>query len=239
MQVALESIIPLTLTEPDVADDLDGLDAAQKLSILAFIGLKSEVKYQNIVRRTIKDITLLDFEYANELGYTIKQLSVVENQENMSLYLDVGPYLVNNSSIMSCVDGVVNAVLLKGEPIGHLMFHGEGVSANGTTSAVILDLLSILNEKCLHYNINNVNTNRYNTNKKSYYVRFSTSNFENLKPQLECIQNDFTVKYFKEFESIIVFVIDSTLESNLEDIISKLSKHGYIDNFIKLPIFYE
>lgn len=126
--------------EADPTDDIDGQDAAAKLAILARVGLKVDASPEQIVCRTIRNIKPLDFEYAHELGCTIRQISTARLKDGRA-YLGVEPALVLNESPLARVAGSQNLVVSTGEFGGETTFGGHGAGGDPTAVAVVSDLL--------------------------------------------------------------------------------------------------
>jgi homoserine dehydrogenase len=126
--------------EPDPQSDIQGLDCAYKLSILATLGFRNIVYPHEVYTEGISKLCPLDFEYAKELGYAIKLLSIAKN-EGGYVEARVHPTLIPQSSPLAKVDGVYNAVQVEGDLAGKVMFYGEGAGASPTSSAVISDIV--------------------------------------------------------------------------------------------------
>lgn len=126
--------------EADSTEDIDGQDAAAKLAILARVGLKIDVSLQQVICRSIRNIKPLDFEYAHELGCTVRQISTAEMKGGQA-YLAVEPSLVPNDSPLARVAGSQNLVVSTGEFGGETTFGGHGAGGDPTAVAVVSDLL--------------------------------------------------------------------------------------------------
>ncbi len=139
---ALREAQKLGFAEADPTDDIDGLDARAKIAILARVGLHCNVAASSIVARTISPIDNIDFEYANQLGYTIRQISMAELKEG-ALYASVGPALVELNSPLARVEGSQNLVMATGVYGGETVFGGHGAGGHPTAVAVVSDILAI------------------------------------------------------------------------------------------------
>ena len=126
--------------EADPTDDVDGYDAAAKLAILARVGLKVDVATEQVARCTIRNIAAIDFEYARELGSTIRQISTAKLQDGTT-YLAVEPSLLATNSPLASVTGSQNLVVSTGEFGGETTFGGHGAGGYPTAVAVVSDLL--------------------------------------------------------------------------------------------------
>ena len=132
----------LGYAETNPIDDLNGNDVAAKLKILSSLCFNSFLN-NNINVEGIKDIDKQDIDNANKLGYRIKLLGYAEIINNY-VYQRVHPTLIKKSSYVASIDGVLNAVIIDGKPIGQSIIQGEGAGPAATTSALVSDISSIL-----------------------------------------------------------------------------------------------
>jgi homoserine dehydrogenase len=139
---ALEEAQARGYAEADASEDLDGGDARAKLSILALAGLHVRVSPGDIRARSIRPIDAVDFDYAAELGCTIRQISRADLKET-TLFADVGPSLVPASSPFGRVQRNLNLVLTSGEYGGDMAFLGAGAGGDPTAVAVVSDLMFV------------------------------------------------------------------------------------------------
>jgi homoserine dehydrogenase len=147
---ALREAQKLGFAEADPTDDIEGLDARAKLAILARIGLHCNVKAESIVSRSIAAIDSIDFEYANQLGCTIRQISWAElkpESKDAELFAAVQPALVELSSPLARVEGSQNLVVATGIYGGETVFGGHGAGGHPTAVAVVSDILAIVRAK--------------------------------------------------------------------------------------------
>ncbi len=140
----------LGFAEADPSADVDGIDAADKISILSGLAFGGVIDREAITTKGISDLNTRDVEYANQLGYCVKLLAVSEkiqnkgsNTNDLSLGIRVQPTLVPFDHPLAGVNGVNNAILIEGDPIGEVMFYGPGAGAGPTASAVMADILNI------------------------------------------------------------------------------------------------
>jgi homoserine dehydrogenase len=139
---ALEEAQARGYAEADASEDLDGGDARAKLSILALAGLHARVSPAEIRARTIRTIDAVDFDYAAELGCTIRQISRAELKEKI-LFAEVGPSLVLAASPFGRVQRNLNLVLTSGDYGGDMAFLGAGAGGDPTAVAVVSDLMFV------------------------------------------------------------------------------------------------
>lgn len=139
---ALEEAQARGYAEADASEDLDGGDARAKLSILALAGLKVRVSPTDIRARTIRPVEEVDFDYAAELGCTIRQISRANLKDGM-LFAEVGPSLVPTNSPFGRVQKNLNLVLTSGDYGGDVAFLGAGAGGEPTAVAVVSDLMAV------------------------------------------------------------------------------------------------
>ena len=128
--------------EADPTNDIDGMDAAYKLAILASLAYHQHIQPGDVYRQGIGSLEAKDFRYAKELGYAIKSLAIA-TRENGAILARVHPSLVPLDHMLAKVDGVYNAVEVEGDLCGRVLFHGLGAGREPTTSAVVGDLIEI------------------------------------------------------------------------------------------------
>lgn len=133
----------LGFAESNPISDLNGTDSASKLRILSSLAFNKSISKNNILTEGIQNINLSDILNAKNLGYKIKLLSISEMKKN-KLIERVHPCLINKNSYIGKIDGVLNAVVVDGLPVGKSVLQGEGAGPGPTSSALISDLCSIL-----------------------------------------------------------------------------------------------
>ncbi len=132
----------LGYAEADPSFDIDGIDAAHKLAILAALAFGRTVRFEDVHVEGIRNICALDFAFARELGYRIKLLGIARRTE-AGIESRVHPCMVPESSPLARVDGVYNAVVAEGDFSGRLMLEGRGAGAGPTASAIVADLIDL------------------------------------------------------------------------------------------------
>ncbi len=128
--------------EADPSFDVDGIDAAHKLAILAAIGFGSLPRFEQIHVEGIRHVSDVDITWASEMGYRIKLLGIAK-QDAGGVELRVQPTLVPVTSMVASVEGVFNAVFIRGDSAGTTMYYGRGAGERPTASAVVADLVDI------------------------------------------------------------------------------------------------
>ena len=135
----------LGYAEADPTADVDGYDAADKIAILAAIAFGGRIKREDIACEGIRQISATDISYAEELDFVIKLLAIAKaNSNSDSLQVRVHPTLVSKEHPLANVNGVFNAILIEGEPLGQVMLYGPGAGKGATASAVVSDIVNIV-----------------------------------------------------------------------------------------------
>ncbi len=129
--------------EADPTADVEGLDAARKAAILASLAFNTRVQLEDVSVEGITKITPADIEYAKELGYVIKLLAVGKDSKEHGVDVRVHPVFLSKSHPLACVNGVFNAIFVRGNAIGEAMFYGPGAGALPTASAVVSDIIEV------------------------------------------------------------------------------------------------
>jgi len=132
----------LGYAEADPSFDIDGIDAAHKLAILAALAFGRPVAFKDVHVEGIRGVSALDIAFATELGYRIKLLGIAR-QTDAGIEARVHPCMVPASAPIARVDGVFNAVVAEGDFVGRVMLEGRGAGAGPTASAVVADLIDI------------------------------------------------------------------------------------------------
>ncbi len=130
----------LGYAEADPTFDVEGIDAAHKLTILASLAYGIELQFEKCYTEGISKITPDDVNYAQELGYSIKHLGITRKTDD-GIELRVHPTLIPQKRLIANVDGVMNAVLVYGDAVGPTLYYGAGAGAEPTASAVVADII--------------------------------------------------------------------------------------------------
>src|SRR5690554_5148515 len=132
----------LGYAEADPTFDVEGIDAAHKLTILAASGFGVPLQFEKAYTEGISSVTPNDIAHAELLGYRIKHLGIARRRDE-GIELRVHPTLVPRSHLIAQVDGVLNAVLVDGDAVGQTMYYGPGAGDEATASAVIADVVDV------------------------------------------------------------------------------------------------
>jgi len=133
----------LGYAEADPTFDVEGIDAGHKLTILASIAFGIPLQFDKVYTEGITKITRADVEYAEQLGYRIKHLGIARKTPE-GIELRVHPTLIPERRLIANVDGVMNAVLIKGDAVGPTLYYGAGAGAEPTASSVVADVIDVV-----------------------------------------------------------------------------------------------
>lgn len=128
--------------EADPTYDIEGVDAAHKLAIMSAIAFGVPMQFEKVYTEGISQLAQEDIRYAEELGYRIKLLGITRRAKD-GIELRVHPTLIPTKRLIANVEGVMNAVLVKGDAVGPTLYYGAGAGAEPTASAVIADLVDV------------------------------------------------------------------------------------------------
>ncbi|MBL10187.1 MAG: homoserine dehydrogenase [Acidiferrobacteraceae bacterium] len=139
---SLKEAVKLGFAEANPENDIEGIDAAHKLAILASIAYGIPLQFKKVYVEGIKKITSDDVLYAEELGYKIKHLGIAARRDE-GLELRAHPCLVSNNELLANVNGVMNAIYIEGDAVGSTLHYGAGAGSEPTASAVVADIVDI------------------------------------------------------------------------------------------------
>jgi len=141
-EVALKQAQELGFAEADPTFDIEGVDAAHKVTILASIAFGIPINFNAVHIEGISKLAQKDIIYAEELGYKIKLLGITKHT-NDAIELRVHPTLIPEKRLVANVDGAMNAILVKGDMVGSTMYYGAGAGSDPTASAVVADIIDL------------------------------------------------------------------------------------------------
>ena len=236
----------LGYAERNPSSDLNGDDVAAKLKILSSLCFNSFLN-KNIHVEGIKNIDEDDINYAKRLGYKIKLLGYAE-LIGKSIFQRVHPTLIRKSSYVGSIDGVLNAVIIDGNPVGQSIIQGEGAGPAATTSALISDISSILRGN-VKFPFSISNKERKNLNFKkiserffSAYLRFNVADKSGVLSNITQIfsKNSVSIKRLiqdpnkNKNSSSIIIITHPSKDKSLNKIIKTINKRSYVKKSSKL-----
>ena len=247
-KIVLKRAQSLGYAEPrDPKYDLNGLDALAKVRILSAISFNKKISKNNCLMNGIENIETKDIEMANKLNFRIKLLGITEIINN-KLFERVHPCLVNRNNYIANINGVMNAIILEGKPVGQTILQGEGAGPGPTSSALMSDLLSILRGN-IKYSfgspfVKRKKVNYYDNNKysNSFYLRIEVKDRPGVLSSIAktfskykiSIKNLIQNPDKKNNKASIIIVTHKNFEKNYKNLISNLSKNKFV---IKKPTF--
>ena len=213
----------LGYAEEDPTFDIEGIDAAHKLSILAAIAFGTEIQFSKVYTQGISTITTEDILHATELGYTIKHLGIAKRVED-GIELRVHPTLVPNSQLIAQVDGVMNAVMVKSDALGTSLYYGAGAGDEATASAVIADLNDIINNQTSNHILGwksqeKINVVDNDAIVSEFFLRLLVSDIKGVLSKVTGIFNDHNVS----IEALIQKQVDENKNAHIAITTDKVS----------------
>ena len=233
----------LGYAESNPKSDLNGDDVRSKIQILSSLAFNCFINKNNVNQEGINFIDETDIKNANLLGYKIKHIGFSEISEG-KLIQRVNPCLIKKGSRLSNVNGVLNAVIIEGEPVGKSVLQGEGAGAGPTTSALVSDICSILRGNLKYpFSVSykkrkKINSTDISNQLFSNYIRLDVLDKKGVLSSITKImsKNKISVKRLiqdsfkgKKYASLII-VSHKTQNKNIEKCINELDKKNFIIN---------
>ncbi len=141
---ALQEAQELGFAEADPTADVEGLDAARKMVILARLAFSTKVELDSVDVKGISNISLKDLQYGNQLGYNMKLIGIAQNDHDKSLEVSVQPTFISQEHPLAGVKDEYNAIFINGEAVGETMFYGPGAGSLPTATAVMSDVVTVI-----------------------------------------------------------------------------------------------
>ncbi|MCN4144194.1 MAG: homoserine dehydrogenase [Thiohalomonas sp.] len=239
----------LGYAEADPTFDVEGIDAAHKLTILASIAFGIPLQFEKVYTEGISKITREDVDFASELGYSIKHLGVTRRTE-AGIELRVHPTLIPKRHLIANVDGVMNAVLVKGDAVGPTLYYGAGAGAEPTASAVVGDIVDVLRvltsdpeNRVPHLafqpdSLSNTPILPIEEIEIAYYLRISASDQTGVLADITSILADNGINIDSmlqkehsagEDKSTIIIITHTTIEKNMNVALEKIHSLDVVD----------
>jgi len=242
----LNSAKKLGFAESNPISDINGTDAASKIKILSAIAFKSTIPKNKILTEGIQNLNQTDLMYAKDLGFKIKLLAISEII-NKKLIARVHPCLISRNSYIASINGVLNAIIVNGIPLGNSILQGEGAGPGPTSSALISDLCSILRGN-IKYPFGVSSHLRKNIKRHdilnllhSSYLRIEVKDQPGVLSSITNIfaKNKISIKnlvqlpFKKEKKASIIIITHESLEKNFNRLLLNLKRNKFI---IKKPV---
>jgi homoserine dehydrogenase len=232
----LKNAQALGYAESNPTADVDGHDAADKISILSSIGFGTKIINKGFLVEGIRNIEIDDINFAKELGYKIKLLAIAEKIKN-EIKQRVHPCLIPNNLDVANIDNVTNAIVVDGFPIGRTIYEGPGAGKGPTSSAVISDITSImLGNDEYSFGLSpsskkKIKLFNFNNHHSKYYIRFLTKDVQGVLSKItsSLAKNKISVsnliqKPSKNGNANVMLVTHNSKELNIQKVLKSLSK---------------
>ena len=224
---ALSLAQELGYAEKDPTADIEGHDTCRKICILASLGFGKHVYPEQVKTEGITNISLSDVDYAAEFNYVIKLVGRTRKLEDGTITANVYPALINKNNMLAGVSDVFNAIMVRGDAVGDVMFYGRGAGKFPTASAVVGDVIDcakhLTARKYLHWNKgydNYVSSTQNDITR--FFVRVKSNNIEDTKKEIETKLS--TVSYFINYnDNEIAFLTENDIENTLIKQINSLT----------------
>tara|TARA_Y100000590_G_scaffold132471_1_gene151321 strand:+ start:2880 stop:4175 length:1296 start_codon:yes stop_codon:yes gene_type:complete len=243
----LQKAKKLGFAESNPISDINGDDSAAKLKILSSIAFNKKISKNKMLTEGIQNINLTDIMRTKSLGYKIKLLSISEIKNN-NLMERVHPCLVSSNSYIANIDGVLNAIVIDGLPVGRSVIQGEGAGPGATSSALISDLCSVLRGNIkfpfgvsskLRKKINSFNISNHLC---SSYMRVEVKDKPGVLSSITqifakhhiSIKNLIQIPDKKSKKASVIIITHENLEKNYNNLLGNLTKNKFI---LKKPTF--
>lgn len=225
----------LGFAEADPSSDVEGDDAAYKISILSTIAFGQRINIKDIPKEGIAKISKEDISYAKELGYNIKLLASAVKKDN-EIELRVHPAFVPENHPLSTVKNEFNAVFLKGNAVGELMFYGRGAGSLPTGSAVLGDIISIIKNSKVESKKRDNSFKIANKAYKPYYIRFEVIDKPGVLGKIANIfgENDISLASVVQRQkngnntAPLVFITHEVERKNIDAALEEIKKYEYV-----------
>jgi homoserine dehydrogenase len=239
----------LGYAEADPTFDVEGIDAAHKITILSSIAFGIPLQFDKAYTEGITKIERQDVQYAGELGYRIKHLGITRRR-NGGIELRVHPTMIPERRLIANVEGVMNAVLVMGDAVGPTLYYGAGAGAQPTASAVVADVVDVVralttdpNNRVPHlaFQANALSDTRVlpiEEVETAYYLRMQAQDRAGVLAEITRILGDLDISIEailqKEPEAgaatvPVIFLTQRVVEKNMNEAISRIQDLEYID----------
>lgn len=238
---ALAKAQELGYAEKDPSADVDGHDATRKLCILGSLAFGRHIYPEYVHCSGIREITLDDVEYAENAGYAVKLIGLIENTDS-GICATVCPRLVSVNNPLSGVNDVYNAIMVTGDAVGDVLFYGRGAGKMPTASAVVADIIDAVKHRSkkiisLRWRDSDDNSfmRRYKTADVRVYARIRSENVDSLKEMITGLFGyvDFIPRKHRS-ESELAFITPLMVESEIDARLEKISQKAKLMKKIRL-----
>lgn len=234
----------LGYAEADPTFDIDGIDAAHKLTILSSMAFGINLAFDKVATKGIGDITMEDTKFADELGFKIKHLGVATNKDN-KISISVFPTLIPKNKLLASVDGVMNAVMVVGNAIGETLSYGAGAGSDATASSIIADIIDIINNTgCSNtlgwQQLKNGNFISVDNMQSEFYIRLKVKDESGVLANITSILAEFNISVEKMMQrdsnqlATIILITSKVKTSAINLAVAKISQQDFNQEKIQL-----
>ncbi|WP_337019696.1 homoserine dehydrogenase [Oceanobacillus massiliensis] len=247
---ALKAAQELGFAESDPTSDVDGLDAARKMAILARLAFSTAVDLEDVEVTGIRGIELEDLQYGNQMGYTMKLIGFA-NFDDHELEVNVQPTLLAKSHPLAAVKNEFNAVYVYGEAVGETMFYGPGAGSLPTATAIVSDIISVIKNMRLGVTGNQFIEPHFKKELKTpdkrhaqYYVRIYAKDQSGVFSTISSLFHEREISFkrilqapiMKKEVAEIVFITHHTTLENFQEALENL---GGLDTVLEVKSYYK
>jgi len=209
--------------------DVEGHDACRKIAILSSLAFGRQVNFEEIPTQGITRISKEDIQYANKMGYTIKLLGTCKRDEH-EIFARVSPVMIPKKHPLAPVNDVFNAILIKGNVIGEVMFYGRGAGKLPTASAVVADIVDASKHKGInvisHWSKETIEMMDPKDVPAAYFVR--VQKIDGVREKITSIFKDVEWIELDKFNDELAFVTSEDTEGTQEDKFTQLKEHAFV-----------
>lgn len=217
--------------EADPKMDIEGYDAAYKAAILAAVAFSVKVPFKSVPFEGISGITQEDIQYASEIGYAIKLLAVAKKDQG-GAEVRVHPTLLPKNHPLASVNGAMNAIYVKGEGVGEFMFYGPGAGGMPTASAVLSDIIKIMQPPLRQAKeLKEVKIKELSSTQSRYYIRLTAPDRHGVLAGISkaFAEHKVSIQTVVQKETVgrtatIVIIIHKTPEKNLKQAVDRIKR---------------
>lgn len=241
-ETALKDAQDLGFAEADPTSDVEGLDAARKMAILARLAFSMDIELDDVSVSGISSVTKDDLKYGNMLGYTMKLIGYAE-QENDRAEVSVQPTFLENNHPLASVHDEYNAVYVYGESVGETMFYGPGAGSLPTATSIVSDVLAVVKNMRLGVNGRSVLTPQFDRQLKEadecfakYFIRLHVRDEVGAFSELTKLFSSHSISFEKilqlplEEEGVaeIVIVTHKASMENYQNVLTQVKDLGVV-----------
>ncbi|WP_068676345.1 homoserine dehydrogenase [Oceanobacillus sp. Castelsardo] len=248
--VALQQAQELGFAEADPTADVEGLDAARKMAILARLAFSMDVDLDDVKVKGISNISLDDLKYADKLGYTMKLIGNADFKDG-EIEVDVQPTLLAKSHPLASVNDEFNAVYVYGDAVGETMFYGPGAGSLPTATAITSDVVTVIKNMLLGVTGSQHLEPHFDKQLKTaskrfgqYYVRLHVKDEVGVFSRISALFNDLNISFkrilqnpIKKHENAEIIVV--THQTSLENFQTALNQLKDLDAVIETKSYYK